>query len=152
MKTDCKKIQDQLFYYVLNELPAEKAAIIKEHLENCIVCQDLAIKFEDTAKAIIAEKNVVATYALRNRIFEQVKQGKADNPKLIRLQFFKAYQVAAAIIVLFVAVYSGITIGKSVINNNQQAYYSNETEPVVEQYSSYIGSYPAIENYLYIYN
>jgi predicted anti-sigma-YlaC factor YlaD len=131
----CRSIQNELIFYLDNELVAERTRIVEQHLNNCACCRDYLTFLQSELHLIIEEKNQELTPFFYTRLSVRLEEGAK-----IRTQrsWIRLLQPALFTLLLILGIYGGIQIGNdassTIIDQNVQSamqiFDDFESEPI----------------------
>ena len=125
---NCKEINKNLIFYIEGVLSSEKKLLVEEHLAKCEKCKQLFTEIKKTYDVINNENKVDVNPFFYTRVkakMEDVNESSVNT--IFRPSFIKILQTSVAVVLIAVAVYTGIMMGDNFINTsmasvNQQAY------------------------------
>ncbi len=129
---NCKEVQNNLIFYVDNELDDVKKKIIGEHLQSCEVCREKYEFLKNTMSFIEEQSQQKANPFVTTRILAEIKQEKRQS------YWAKVLNTVAIAAMLVIAVFAGKLAADFYIYKNQNtAITSIETQDDLEQYVFY---------------
>lgn len=136
---ECRKVHNDLIFFLEGSLDEKNNANIKQHLETCKECSDFADMLRESLDVIEYEKKVSEDNDFAERIIAELS-GKGRKHKTYSLSIFR-YAAAAAIIIF--GVFTGINIARlaSGYDHNGLTEMSEETYYLNDMYQEPIESF-----------
>ena len=134
---DCHKTQQNLIFYIENELDVTKSAEISQHLQQCTDCHDLYVQMASTLEILPKLKQENPNPFLYTRIESQLD---APETKGIRFQpaFKRIVSGVTLTFLLLVAITAGFFIGSSAVGTQtDQTSQTNPTDQMTTLASEY---------------
>ncbi len=129
---NCKEVQNNLIFYIDNELDDVKNKIISEHLQTCDVCREKYEFLKQTMLVIDEQTEQQANPFIATRILAKAKEERRVN------YMAKVLNAVAIVAMLIIAVLAGKLAADFYIYSNQNtAITSIETQDDLEQYVFY---------------
>ena len=129
---NCKEVQNNLIFYIDNELDDVKNKIISEHLQTCDVCREKYEFLKQTMLVIDEHTEQQTNPFIATRILAKAKEERRVN------YMAKVLNAVAIVAMLIIAVLAGKLAADFYIYSNQNtAITSIETQDDLEQYVFY---------------
>ncbi len=103
-------IQNDLIFYLDNELSVEKKMVVEKHLEECADCRSLLVFLQDGMQVIEKEKDPEASHFFYTRLSARLE----EKPKFqAQSQWLQLLQPAVFSLLLVIGIYGGLKIGSN---------------------------------------
>jgi predicted anti-sigma-YlaC factor YlaD len=124
---NCKKIQNDLIFFIEGEINAVRKSVIENHINECPECIYLYNKLKESFEIINKEKETESNPFLNTRIQEKIRIIKYQTDKIIlKPLLVKIIQTAAIIILLTGGIFFGFNLGNSLNNDGKLGIQSEQ--------------------------
>ena len=103
-----KSIHKDLIFYLDNELPAQRKAVVEKHLEECADCRSFLAFLKEELDMVEEEKNPDVSPFLYTRLSARL-EGKREHSRQGR--WVNVLEPAFFSLLLVVAIYAGLRLG-----------------------------------------
>lgn len=105
---DCKRIHNDLIFFLDNELPEERQLIVKNHLAECAECRDFFSLLKAEMQVIQVEKNQEVSPFFYTRLITRLEKGTKQESQSL---WTRVAQPAFFSLMLIAGIYGGIKTG-----------------------------------------
>lgn len=119
---NCKEIKEILIFFIEGSLNPDIAVQIQKHLEKCNECKAFSLKLKSVLSLIEMEKIKETNPYFLMKVMERLKNKSRSNDIFKTFHLFRIMKPVLAIMLIGVAIYTGILLGGS---------YSNKYESTV---------------------
>jgi len=135
----CKDVQQELIFYIDNELPVEKMELVRKHLKECADCSSFLAELRTDLEIIESEKNPEVSPFFFTHLSARLEESTAYQPQS---SWVRLAQPAFFTIILLAGIYGGLRLGSNASN-----VPVNPTEANVSQFVNDFQAEP-IESFL----
>jgi predicted anti-sigma-YlaC factor YlaD len=114
----CEEIKENMIFYIEGSLNTDRAMLVKEHLEECHECQNFFLKVTSVLSVIENEKIKDSNPYFSMKVMERLKNQSSSNEIFKAFHFFRIMKPVMAIILIGVAIYTGILLGGNYSKKN----------------------------------
>ena len=113
----CIEFKENLLLFIEGSLNPDLAVQIQKHLEKCNECQAFSLKLKSVLSVIEMEKIKESNPYFSMRVMERLKNKSSSNEIFKAFHFFRIMKPVLAILIMGVAIYTGILLGGSYSKN-----------------------------------
>lgn len=142
---NCKNINKKIIFYLDKNLNKEEYDAVKTHLDGCASCKALTGKLKDALMQIELEKDVRPDPYFYTRLQTRINSENQAQSSV----FSKIFQPAMAMLLILVAILSGIVLGNRYFTSGNDQLQITENQYYTEDYYLDEYSYEGIQYYLF---
>ncbi len=125
----CKEVRKRLADYVSGDLKPSAYKVVRKHLELCAECSALLEELDSTMGLIDKRNRLEPNPFLYTRLKEKISDSGENEVRIKIPVFRRVLQPMILSLVLAGALFAGIKLGNTIVNEEEQATtYAEETE------------------------
>jgi predicted anti-sigma-YlaC factor YlaD len=149
---NCKGVKNIIYTKSPEELTEKEKTLLHDHFSSCGNCSKLYKNINETLNLINEEKNIIAGDHIKSRMIDAISNEMNTKGQARVLNVRSIFQLAAAVVVLLISIYTGVAIGNQYFQSKDEWRLSNTENLNSIQYSNYVEEYARVEKYLFAEN